>query len=133
MEQVSSTVEGSQAFVLDTSGIVVAHSDMDQLGLNYLNNPGTLENTVARRILEEGQMQFDLKTYEGNFSVYADKLQGGWYSVSLISIMSLHSSILDIRYSPMARPPEEPACRVFPALIPMYTGMAYGAGRTARF
>ena len=85
MEQVSSTVEGSQAFVLDTSGIVVAHSDMDQLGLNYLNNPGTLENTVARRILEEGQMQFDLKTYEGNFSVYADKLQGGWYSVSLIN------------------------------------------------
>ena len=85
VEQVSSAAEGSQAFVLDTNGIVVAHSDTDQLGLNYLNDPGTLENAVAHRILEDGQMQFDLKTDEGNYSVYADELHGGWYSVSLIN------------------------------------------------
>ena len=93
VEQVASATEGSQALVLDYSGIVVAHSDKSQLGRNYLEEPESLGGDVARRILQDGEKQFDLKTEEGNFSVYVDQLEGGWYSVSLINA--------DIWYRPL--------------------------------
>ena len=93
VERVASSTEGSHALVLDDSGIVVAHSDEDQLGLNYLEAPDSLGGAVARRILTDGQKQFDLQTPEGNFSVYVDNLEGGWYSVSLINA--------DIWYRPL--------------------------------
>ena len=85
VEKVASTTQGGQALVLDRSGIVVAHSEKDQRGLNYMNAPEGLGSALAHAILGEGQMQFDLKTAEGNYSVYVDLLQGGWYSVSLIN------------------------------------------------
>ena len=91
--RVASSTEGSHALVLDDTGIVVAHSDEDQLGRNYLEEPDSLGGAVARRILADGQKQFDLQTPEGNYSVYVDNLEGGWYSVSLINA--------DIWYRPL--------------------------------
>ncbi len=95
IEEVSSSTEGSQAFVMDAGGIVVAHSDRSQLGVNYLTTRDSLGHSIAERILGEGQMQFDLTTEEGDFSVYVDKLEGGWYSISLINT--------DIWYEPLQR------------------------------
>ena len=85
VEQVSSETEGSQAFVIDTSGIVVAHSDKTMLGKNFLEMTDDPGSSIAKRILIDNQMDFDIDTSEGNYSVYADKLLGGWYSVSLIN------------------------------------------------
>ena len=93
VERVASATEGSQALVLDYNGIVVAHSDRSQLGRNYLEQPESLGGAVARKILADGEKQFDLKTEDGNFSVYVDQLEGGWYSVSLINA--------DIWYRPL--------------------------------
>lgn len=95
VETVSSATDGSHAFVLDNSGIVVAHSDESQLGRNYLSESGSLGGTVARNILIDGQMQFDIQTAEGNYSVYVDKLEGDWFSISLINA--------DIWYRPLTR------------------------------
>ncbi len=85
VEQVSSDTEGSQALVLDDSGIVVAHSDKSMLGKNLLEMPDSPEYAIAENILIKNRMNFDIDTSEGNYSVYADKLMGGWYSVSLIN------------------------------------------------
>ena len=95
VEEVSATAEGSQAFVMDNSGIVVAHSDKSQLGRNYLTEAESLGGAVAGKILNDGQMKFDIQTAEGNFSVYVDKLEGDWYSISLINA--------DIWYRPLTR------------------------------
>ena len=95
VEKVASATAGSQAFILDTSGIVVAHSNLDELGKNYLEEADSLGGAIARKILDEKQMQFDLKMDEGNYSVYVDQLQGGWYSVSLIDS--------DVWYRPLQR------------------------------
>ena len=84
IEQIASATEGSQAFVLDAGGTVVAHSDESQLGIEYLDEPNSLGGVVARKLLIDGQTQFDLKTPEGDYSVYGNELEGGWYSVSLI-------------------------------------------------
>ena len=85
IEKIASATEGSQAFVLDAGGTVVAHSDESQLGIEYLDEPDSLGGAVARRLLYDGQTQFDLKTPEGNYSIYGNELEGGWYSVSLIN------------------------------------------------
>ena len=95
VEEVSATTEGSQAFVMDNSGIVVAHSDKSQLGRNYMTETEGLGGAVARKILDAGQMKFDIRTAEGNFSVYVDKLEGDWFSISLINA--------DIWYRPLTR------------------------------
>ena len=93
IERVASATEGSQALVLNQNGVVVVHSDQDQVGRNYMEDADGIGGAMARRILEEGRMQFDLSTGEGDYSVYVDKLQGGWYSVSLINA--------DIWYRPL--------------------------------
>ena len=85
IEKVSSSTEGGQAFVLDTNGIVVAHSDKTQLGVNYLTAEDGLGHSIAERILVKGQMKFNLETDDGDFFVYVDTLEGGWYSISLIN------------------------------------------------
>ena len=95
VKQIASSTEGSQAFVLDGSGVVVAHPDERQLGKNFLDEPDSLGGAVAHRLLEKGQTQFDLETPEGNYSIYVDELEGGWYSVSLINA--------DIWYRPLWR------------------------------
>ncbi len=95
IEEVSDPAEGSQAFVLDSGGIIVAHSDKSQLGVNYLTAADGLWHSIATNILEKGQMQFDLSAEEGDFSVYVDKLEEGWCSVSLINT--------DIWYQPLQR------------------------------
>ena len=93
VERISSTTEGSQAFVIDESGIVVAHSSADQIGRNYLRESDSVGNVAAKMLLNEGQLKFDVDTADGNYSVYADALDGGWYSVSLINA--------DIWYGPL--------------------------------
>ena len=95
VETIASATEGGQAFVLDSNGVAVAHSSRDQLGLNYLEETESLGSAVARKILREGQMQFDLDTSAGRFSVRAHRLEGNWYSVSLINA--------DIWYRPLYR------------------------------
>ena len=85
IEKIAATTEGSHAFVLDAGGTVVAHSDESQLGIECFDEPDSLCGAVARRLLIDGQTQFDLKTPEGDFSVYGNELEGGWYSVSLIN------------------------------------------------
>ncbi len=44
VEDVASSTEGSHAFVLDKEGMVVAHSDITQLGRNYLSETDTIGN-----------------------------------------------------------------------------------------
>ena len=95
VEEVSAATEDSHAFVMNDSGIVVAHSDKSQLGRDYLTETESLGGAIARKILVDGQMKFDIQTAEGNYSVYVDKLEGDWFSISLINA--------DIWYRPLTR------------------------------
>ena len=85
VEEVSASTEGGQAFLLDAHGVVVAHSDRSQIGKNYMYDTETLGGVIAHRVLDEGQMQFEVDADGGNYVVYVDRLEGGWYSISLIN------------------------------------------------
>ena len=85
VKEVSTSTEGGQAFLLSADGIVIAHSDESQLGKNYMEEPDSLGGVVAHRLLVGGEKQFEVDMPEGNFEVYVNDLEGGWYSVSLIN------------------------------------------------
>ena len=65
---VASRVEGSQALVLNSDGVVIAHSDENQLGQNYSisSEENPLGHMIAQRILEEGHSVFEVSTKEAN-------------------------------------------------------------------
>ena len=83
--RVSAATAGGQAFLIDADGVVIAHSDETQLGRNYMDEPDSLGGTIAHRLIDDGQKQFEVDTAEGKYVVYVDDLEGGWYSVSLIN------------------------------------------------
>lgn len=85
IKRVNVSTEGGQAFLIDTDGVVIAHSDESQLGRNYMEEPDSLGGIIAHRLIVDGQRQFEVDTSEGKYIVYVDDLEGGWYSVSLIN------------------------------------------------
>ena len=48
IEEITSSTEGSQAFVMDESGIVVAHSDKSQLGINLMTASDSLGHSIVQ-------------------------------------------------------------------------------------
>ena len=74
VEEVSASTEGGQAFLLSADGLVIAHSDRGQLGINYLDAPDSLGGIIARKLLAEGRNQFEVDTTEGNYTVYINGL-----------------------------------------------------------
>ena len=60
VEHIAATTEGSQALVVDSNGVIVAHSDKSLLGTQYAE-----------------------ETNE-DFYIYVDELEGGWKGISLI-------------------------------------------------
>ena len=85
IERVSASTAGSQAFLIDADGVVIAHSDESQLGKNYLRESESLGGIIAHRVIDDGQRHFEVDTADGKYVVYVDDLEGGWYSVSLIN------------------------------------------------
>ena len=95
VERISASDKGGQAFLINEDGYVIAHSDVSQLGRNYMDEPDSLGGLVTHRLLTDGLKQFDLHTAEGKYVVYIDNLEGDWYSVSLINS--------DVWYRPLHR------------------------------
>ncbi len=69
--------------LIDSSGHVVAHTDSSELGKNYLTEYGTLGGMVTKKLLNEGQTQFQVSNTNINYVVYAKQISSGWYCVSL--------------------------------------------------
>ena len=95
VRRISSSDKGGQAFLIDEDGFVIAHSDESQLGRNYMDEPDSLGGQVAHKLLADGLRQFEVETADGEYVVYIDNLEGGWYSVSLINS--------DVWYRPLHR------------------------------
>lgn len=72
-------VENSQDFamVLDSTGGVVSHSNINELGKNYLEQTNSLESTIAKEIFESKKTQFELNYNGTNYIVFTIKIQNG--------------------------------------------------------
>lgn len=84
-EQISHQTPGSYGIVLDETAQVIAHSDKDELGKNYLKEQDTLGAAVARKLFYEGTRQFELVFHGQKYMVFAETIGEDWLSVSVIN------------------------------------------------
>ena len=84
------TDEGSEngikatQIVLDEQGDVLAHTDTEEIGHNYLEEKGTLGAAIVNRLFSTDEHCFELSYDGSNYVVYVVRLNDSWYSVSLI-------------------------------------------------
>ena len=84
-EEIANQTPDSFCFVLNKDGLVIAHSDPDELGKNYLEETDSLGSSVVHSLYVDGQHQFELQYGGQKYMVYAENLEGGWYCASLVN------------------------------------------------
>ncbi len=93
-EQASDKIE----MVLDGNGSVIAHSDENEIGKNYLRERGTLGSAVAEKVFTTYDQCFELSYDDKDYVVYSVSVNNEWYSLTLIdsgeSFRPLHLLII---------------------------------------
>lgn len=84
-EDIAARTPDSYGIVLDKSGQVIAHSDGEELGKNYLEESGTLGAALADRVFRQGERQFELSYGGREYVVYAEHIEGDWHCISLVN------------------------------------------------
>ena len=84
---------GTLGMVLDRSGGVVVHTDPGELGHQYLSESGSLGRSIVEKLLHEGKRQFELNLKGRTYLVYAEEIEGGWYSVAVIDAGEVYAPL----------------------------------------
>lgn len=84
---------GDYALVLDSEGVVVAHSSPSKRGLSYLNGTGTLGNMVAEKVIVSGEKNFEVQYNGMKYVVFASTIGSDWYAVSVLNENALYGPL----------------------------------------
>ena len=84
-EEIAEQTPDSFGIVLDDKGQVIAHSNASELGKNYLEEEGTPGAILADRLFHGNGKQFELGLNKQTYMVFAEEIEGGWLSISLIN------------------------------------------------
>ncbi len=94
-ESLTAEDEGSTVILIDEDGSVVAHTQRDQVGLNYLKDFAEPWHSIATELLNSKKEHFDVAWSGGNDYVFSRKIGGGWYVVSVTSESQTFSKVFD--------------------------------------
>ncbi|MBQ9438250.1 MAG: response regulator [Lachnospiraceae bacterium] len=83
-EELAGAKASSAEIVLNGKGIVIAHSDKSQIGMDYSNETGTLGAEIIRRINAADDRFFYLSYGGADYMVYIAPLENDWLSISVI-------------------------------------------------
>ncbi len=72
--------------MLDSKGIVAAHSEIGELGKNYHEDDGSIGCEIVKRLTDKEEDRFTLRYGGDDYIVYSIKLDSDWYSVSAIDV-----------------------------------------------
>ena len=75
--------------VMDDEGAVIAHSDPEEVGKNYLLSDTEPGHTLAEKLLLQGEQVFSVN----DDIVYSRKLGGGWYLLSVTGKRKMYSRL----------------------------------------
>ena len=84
-EEIAEQTPGSDGIVLDKTGQVIAHSDVSELGKNYLEETGTLGAELASNLYAGNGRQFEIKFGGQKYVAFVEGIEGDWKAVSLIN------------------------------------------------
>ncbi|MCR5590443.1 MAG: response regulator [Lachnospiraceae bacterium] len=68
--------------VIGNDGIVVAHSDRNEVGKNYCEMPDTLGNAIIKSIPSATGVNYDVRFDGRTYSACAIPMSNGWYCIS---------------------------------------------------
>jgi len=80
-------------FVCDKSGLVVAHSDINEKGKNYIENKEMSE--ILKKVYQEQDNNFEIDINDENFTIFSDTVMNDWYVVMVVNNRELYN---DLRY-----------------------------------
>ncbi len=84
-EKIAKNSPGSYGIVLDKAGSVIAHSNEEELGNNYLREDNTLGAELADTLIRSSSKEFEL-TFDGQrYRVFTERIEGGWRTISIIA------------------------------------------------
>lgn len=86
----------TEVLVIDRNGTVIAHSDEAKVGTNFFNTDDIIDRMIARKLIEEEQMRFNVSYDDVADVVYADYLEGGWYVLSVTRESELFSRVITV-------------------------------------
>ena len=84
-EGIAMQTPGSYGIVLDKTGQVIAHSDMSELGKNYLEETGTLGAELASNLYVGDSRLFEIQFGGQEYVAFVETIEGNWQVVSLIN------------------------------------------------
>ena len=70
--------------VVSNNGFVVAHSDSEERGHNYLEEKGTFGNLILMSILEDEDDYSEIEYRGHKYTVYGVPIGNGWYGISVV-------------------------------------------------
>ena len=84
-EDIAEQTPGSYGIVLDKTGQVIAHSDVSEIGKNYLEETGTLGTELASVLYAGNSRQFELSFDGQKYVAFVESIEGDWQVISLIN------------------------------------------------
>lgn len=83
IESHKSKYAGTVNMIISGNGVVVAHTDLNERGKNYLDDTGSLGGFTLSKVMGSEDMTVDFTYNGGSYTVCFDELTNGWYSISL--------------------------------------------------
>lgn len=81
-------------FIVSRDGFVVAHSNRDEVGKNYLEEKESLYGMIMEKISDLSESNFDI-TYNGrSYTVYTAALPSDWRSVSIVDSGTINKPMI---------------------------------------
>ncbi len=82
--------------LLNDNGMVVAHSDKDEIGKNYFKETGTIGSEIVKRISGTGNYYFEFGFDGKKYISYVADMPNGWRCISVLDATSIFSSLNNI-------------------------------------
>lgn len=82
--------------VLDENGIVVAHTDTEELGKNYLTQRDGLGRRIAKHLRESEEAEFSIHVGSKKYRVFAGTVGNDWKLVAVMEQQRMMRSLLVI-------------------------------------
>ncbi|MBQ7607832.1 MAG: diguanylate cyclase [Desulfovibrionaceae bacterium] len=85
-----------KAFVLDRSGIVVAHSQTELVGKNLKHENIGIQPSLLHKIEAHGVEHYECTSYDGKYTIFAEPISTNWRAVYILNEDRLYISLVVI-------------------------------------
>lgn len=70
--------------IIDDNGMVIAHSDINEVGKNYENEKGTLGSAIVNNLKNTDEDYFEVYYKDNHYIIYSEEILDGWYCLSVV-------------------------------------------------